>query len=175
MQTLKKSHNILTITLFILYLLALVWIIVFKLQFSLDATDRVRTLNLIPLQRSFGDNGFLRISEIVDNILFFLPFGIYLCMLKNDLPFVKKVLCFMGTSLVFEGIQYVFAIGRADITDILANTLGGILGIGIYVLLSKLLKSRTHTVINALAVILAGCALVLAAMLLAHGRWIRLQ
>ena len=175
MQTSKKNRNILTITLFILYLLALVWIIIFKLQFSLDATDRVRTLNLIPLQGSFGDNGFLRVSEVVDNILFFVPFGVYLCMLKNDLPFVKKVLYFMEASLAFEIIQFIFAIGRADITDIFANTLGGILGIGIYALLSKLLKSKTHAVINALAVILAGCALVLTVVLLAHGRWIRLQ
>jgi glycopeptide antibiotics resistance protein len=50
--------------------------------------------------------------------------------------------------LSFEIIQFVLAIGRSDFTDILANTLGGVIGIGIYQLIFKLLKHRTNIFIN---------------------------
>ena len=43
----KKSYYIASI-LFLLYLVLLIWIILFKLQFSITALDRVREINLIP-------------------------------------------------------------------------------------------------------------------------------
>ena len=43
----KKSYYIASI-LFLLYLVLLIWIILFKLQFSITALDRAREINLIP-------------------------------------------------------------------------------------------------------------------------------
>lgn len=67
---------------------------------------------------------------------------------------MKKLLAIVGLTFAFEIIQFIFAIGRTDITDVLSNTLGGIIGIGIYALLSKVLKSRTNKVINVVALLL---------------------
>lgn len=50
---------------------------------------------------------------------------IYICMLKSKWSFVKKVLAIVVLTLAFEISQYIFVIGRADITDVLSNTLGG--------------------------------------------------
>jgi len=176
MENLKlEKRNTLTFVLLVIYLLALTWLILFKLQFSIPDTDEGRIINLIPLLGSFDDNGIIRFSEIRVNILAFIPLGIYICMLKAPWSFVKKILTIVGLTFVFEIIQYIFAIGRADITDVLSNTLGGIIGIGIYALLSKVLKGSTNKVINVLAAVLTILALLLVALLLVSHRWVRIK
>lgn len=127
-----KKQSTLTLVLFIIYLLALAWLILFKLQFSVPAAEEGRVANLIPLLGSFDGNGVIRFSEIRVNILAFIPLGIYLCMLKSRRPFAGKAFVIVGLTLAFEITQFVFAIGRADITDVLGNTLGGIIGICVY-------------------------------------------
>jgi len=134
-----------------------------------------RIINLIPLLGSFDDNGVIRFSEIRVNILAFIPLGIYICMLKAPWSFVKKVLTIIGLTFIFEIIQFIFVIGRADITDVLNNTLGGIIGIGIFALLSKVLKGRTIKVINVLAAVFTILALLLVAFLWVSHRWVRIK
>jgi glycopeptide antibiotics resistance protein len=170
-----KKRNTLTLVLFAIYLLVLTWLILFKLQFSIPEMTEGRIINLIPLLGSFNDNGVIRFSEIRDNILAFIPLGIYICMLKAPWSFVKKVLTIIGLTFVFEMIQFIFAIGRADITDVISNTLGGIIGIGIYALLSKALKGRTNKVINVLAAVFTILVLLLVALLLISHRWVRIK
>jgi glycopeptide antibiotics resistance protein len=131
----------LTFGLFTVYVFALVWLVLFKLQFSLDYIERVRVINLIPFHQSL-------FSEVYSNIRIFIPLGIYICMLKSEWSFSKKVSAIVGFTLSFEIIQFILAIGRSDLTDILANTLGGVIGIGIYQLIFKLLKHRTNIFIN---------------------------
>ncbi|MGO5093840.1 VanZ family protein [Clostridium sp. LCP25S3_F10] len=43
-------------------------------------------------------------------------------------------------SLIFEVSQYVFGIGASDITDIITNTIGKIVGMGIYMVIKKILN-----------------------------------
>ena len=172
MEKLKsEKRNTLTLVLFVIYLLALIWLILFKLQFSITVIDEGRTINLIPLLGSFN-NGVIRFSEIRVNILAFIPLGIYICMLKAKWPFVKKVLAIIVLTLAFEITQFIFAIGRADITDVLSNTLGGLIGICIYDLAFKLMKGRTNKVINVLAAVFTILALLLVALLLISHRWV---
>lgn len=45
-------------------------------------------------------------------------------------------------SMSFEILQYLLRIGMSDITDLLTNTAGGLIGIGIFHLALKLLKSE---------------------------------
>lgn len=142
----------LTFILFLIYFLALNWLVLFKLHFSFDQIDKVRVINLIPLNNSV-------FSEVYNNIRIFVPFGIFICMLKSKWSMMKKVLSTFGLTLSFEMIQFVLAIGRSDITDILANTLGGTIGIGIYYLLFWILKHRTNVFINLCALVLTSCAL----------------
>jgi glycopeptide antibiotics resistance protein len=42
-----------------------------------------------------------------------------------------------------EICQFVFAIGAGDITDIITNTLGTVIGAGIYFLLTLIFRNRT--------------------------------
>ena len=160
---------------FAVYLLALAWLILFKLQFSIAVMDKGRVVNLILLLGSFDDNGVIHFGEIRNNILAFIPFGIYICMLKAPWSFVKKIFTIVGLTFVFEIIQFIFAIGRADITDVLSNTLGGIIGIGIYALLSKVLKGKTNKVLNVLAAVLTALAIAFVVLLLVNHRWVRIK
>lgn len=162
----KEKKNTLTIALFMIYVLALIWIILLKLQFSFAELDRVRSINLIPLQGSVIINGIVSLNEIFDNIIVFIPFGIYINMLKNKWSFIQKVLPIISVSLTFEVLQFIFAIGRTDITDLLGNTLGGIIGIIIYAVLLRIFKNKTIKIINTVALILTVCALALITLLL---------
>jgi glycopeptide antibiotics resistance protein len=159
--------------LFLIYALLLVGLVLFKFPFSYQSSGSGRVLNLIPFAGSFTKNGGFRYSEVVDNVLVFVPLGIYICMLKRHWSFVRKIVAIIAITVAFETIQYIFAIGRADITDVLGNTLGGVIGIGIYAALYKVIGARTNRVLNIAGLILTVCALLLVGVLLArtlHGR-----
>lgn len=173
MENLKMGkQNKLTQVLFIIYILALTWLILFKLQFSIPVMKEGRAVNLIPLLGSFNNYGVIRFAEIRFNILAFIPLGVYICMLKTKWSFEKKVLAIIVLALAFEITQFIFAIGRVDITDVISNTLGEIVGIGIYALLFKVLKGRTDRLINVLAAVFTSLALLLVAFLLVSHRWL---
>lgn len=89
-----------------------------------------RSLNLIPyhdLARTW--NGRLDIMEILLNIGAFVPLGVLLFLFLENKNLYKTILFCMGISLIFESIQFIFAIGMADITDVIHNSLGSLLGI----------------------------------------------
>jgi glycopeptide antibiotics resistance protein len=78
-------------------------------------------------------------------------------MLENDWRFAKRLLIIFGLTLTFEVLQYIFALGRSDITDVIGNTLGGLIGMGIYALLAQLFKSKTPVIVSILAAIVTVC------------------
>ena len=160
-----EKQSALTIVLFAVYLLLLIGVILFKLPFYSESLTNIRAINLIPLQGSLDGNGNLVSHEVVYNILVFIPLGIYICLLKNNWSFIRKVLPIVGATLAFEVIQFVFAMGITDITDLLSNTLGGIIGIGIGALAFKIFKARTVRIMNLLALVVTVCVVLYFAQL----------
>ena len=64
------------------------------------------------------------------NVVMFLPFG-YLIPATNPRYLRKWSFAMMGglvTSTVIEGCQMIFQLGQSDVDDIIANTLGAVLG-----------------------------------------------
>ena len=150
--------------LFIVYLAAVTWIILFKFQMPWELWNTGRGINLIPFHDSLIINGRVDYSEIVMNAVIFIPFGIYISGLFGSWGFWKKFLAFTGVSLLYEVLQFIFAIGRTDITDLIENCLGGIIGVLLYALLYKVCKKEDLT--NRIVNILAGVGTVSAAVLL---------
>ncbi|HWR23141.1 MAG TPA: VanZ family protein [Feifaniaceae bacterium] len=148
-----KSRK-LTVTLFILYLLILSWVILLKTGFSFAFLDTGRSINLIPFGAMNIRNGAPNYGEVIYNALLFVPFGIFMCMLKRKNSFASLIMPVVLTSLSFEVIQYIFAIGASDITDFIANTSGGIAGIGVFFIFHKLCKENVYTVMNIIALVL---------------------
>jgi glycopeptide antibiotics resistance protein len=157
-----KTNKTLWLTriLFVIYLFVLIGIILFKLPFySARFTLATRVINLVPLQGSFDDQGALMTKEIAFNIILFIPLGIYLCLLKKSWSWQKKVLAVVGLTTTLELVQFIFALGITDITDVLNNTLGGIIGIITTTLFARFLKTKTTTIVNLLALILTVVAM----------------
>ena len=155
----KEKTSFLVPLLFAIYMVLLVWIIVFKLQFSISELDTFRSINLIPFYYDNEVGVRFHLTEVLENIAIFAPLGIYLCMLKHEPRFFIKMMFILGTSLALEVLHYIFAIGRSDITDLLANTCGGILGIVIYLVLAKLFRSRNRA--NKVIIVIASIVTVL--------------
>ena len=113
----------------------------------------IRNINLIPFGEMQIVNGKPNFGEVWQNCLIFLPFGLYLGLLNFGKSKKLQILIIAGVSLLLEIMQYVLAVGASDITDLLANTAGGILGILLYNVFSRLFKSKTQTVLNIVALI----------------------
>lgn len=143
----------LTQILFVVYFIVLSWIILFKMELdiSLLCKMNLRSVNLIPFAGSLLVNGRVDVSEIILNIVAFIPFGVYISMLNRRQNILIKALLIAGVSLLYEIIQYVFRIGASDITDLLGNTLGGILGILFFALSYKVLENKIYKVFNTIA------------------------
>lgn len=148
-----KKQRYLTMILFTVYFLILIWIILFKMSFSFGELYSNRSINLIPFSSSVIVNGKIYINEIVNNILIFVPVGIYTCMLNPKWSLIKKIAVSFFISSTIEVLQFVFAMGATDITDLIGNTLGGIIGIGIFYLFIKIFKNKTINILNILAFI----------------------
>ncbi|MDD4797384.1 MAG: VanZ family protein [Eubacteriales bacterium] len=164
-----KSRN-LTIGLFIFYFLALIWVVLCKMQFSLAQVGRFRSINWIPFAGSVIINGRISIAEILANVLVFVPYGLFTGVLMGKSRFLQKFAPIFFTSLLFELLQYAFALGATDITDLLGNTAGGILGIGLFVVLRKRFKERAGKAVNILAFCVAAVLLAAFGVLFAANR-----
>src|SRR5687768_8552172 len=104
----NTAANKLTTVLFVIYLIALYWILLLKLgvQFSYMAERRA---SFIPFQHTAILN-----TENILNVIIFIPLGIYTAILFQSWSFSKKLLfCFL-LSLLLEGCQYIFRIGAFD-------------------------------------------------------------
>ena len=104
-----------------------------------------RFLNLVPFRWIFETYtmGFSRMmSQVISNMLMFVPLGFLLpVVFKNFRSAFKTTLLVFLFSFSIEAIQYF--IGRsADIDDLILNTLGGIIGYGIFLLFDKRLQSK---------------------------------
>lgn len=150
-----SSSKKLTKLLFIVYLIALTWIIVFKDTIPFTEMGHMRNINLEPFQAPSRINGQIDYSEMIMNIVIFIPYGIYAGMLLKKWHLIQKIQLFFVTSLFFEMTQYILAVGASDITDIINNTQGGIVGLIIFWLLNKFIRNkiRIHKFINVFAFI----------------------
>lgn len=144
-----------TLSLLIMYLLVLTWIIVFKLQFSFSGLPAIRNINLIPFGESVIVNGKISFTELIKNVIVFIPFGILISVLRDKETFIKKIIPIVLTSLLFEVLQFIFGIGASDITDVINNSLGGVIGIAIAFGISKIFKNSWKKIINIVSIIFA--------------------
>ncbi len=148
----NNARNRLTMALFIVYLAVLVWIILFKLgvQFSYMESRRV---NVIPFKGIITTKGIIGKGEILLNIIIFIPLGIYAGVLLKRQSFGNNIFFFCFISVLFEAFQFIFRIGAFDITDIITNTLGGIMGLLVCKLIEKIFSNsaKAEKFINTIA------------------------
>lgn len=124
--------------------------------------------NLIPFYYDKEIGTAFHLKEVLENLLIFVPMGIYLQMLLPKRRLHTKLIIIAGTSLLLEALQYVLAIGRSDITDLLTNTAGGLLGLVLYCIVARLLGNRVRAdkLFLILAVIVSAIVIGLLALIL---------
>lgn len=155
----------LTNGLFIIYLIVLCWILLFKLGVRFSYMEN-RIVNLIPFREVLLSTGQIDIGESILNIVIFIPLGIYAGLIFKRWTLVNKILLFFLMSLLFEGLQFVIRIGAFDTTDITTNVSGGILGLMIFRSIEKLFNNtiKSQKFINLVSAI--GTMLIVSMLLL---------
>ncbi|WP_054026194.1 VanZ family protein [Bacillus sp. FJAT-28004] len=165
MNTMDKQFTIIRVAFlitFLVYLLLLLKVILFKvaspftimdylLNFNLNNFKRTLNLssNFVPFKTISGyvfhtSNQNIVIKNVVGNIIIFIPFGFLLPVIAGKkLNIVQLITFSFLLSLCLELIQLFSRIGSFDVDDLLLNTLGAILG---FFTLNVITKVIRHTV-----------------------------
>ena len=132
--------------LFIIYMVLLVYLLFFA-----ESYGRARGLveyhyNLTPFREirrylRYPDvlGTYAVVTNLAGNIIGFLPFGAILPVLKRNLrSFWKILLLGFEFSGMIEVTQLLTRVGSFDVDDIILNTLGGVVGYGIFAVCNHL-------------------------------------
>ena len=130
-------------------------LILFFLLFKKKSVGSFQTINLIPFRTIidylFNEDVIVRsfaFSNIMGNIAIFIPLGIYIPLLINKKSIFTNSAIVALISLCVEIVQYILAIGTADVDDIIMNTIVGLLGILIFKLVYLIFKDKSKVVIT---------------------------
>lgn len=138
---------------FVCYILFLIKLLFLSRVSLLDLFDSQRTLdrsiNIIPFysikEYIFSNSATIKkfaFSNVVGNIVIFIPLGTYLSLFKNNKRVITNLLFIFIVSLFIEIIQGLLGIGASDIDDIILNCLGGLVGILGYKFLLFILRDE---------------------------------
>lgn len=140
----KKTKVAAKIVLFIIYILALAYLL-FAAE-SFGRTGGYAGVNLIPFSEihryltNIHTIGLMRVAiNVLGNVVLFVPFGYALPSLfgaGRRRPVLYVFLC-MVFSIMIELMQFVTNTGCCDVDDVLLNTLGGLCGYLVYAFLHK--------------------------------------
>lgn len=147
MKEKRSATNRIILCMTALYLLFLVWAILWKCStpFIGDSTQRI--INLIPFNQNTN-------WEILLNVVLFIPFGFCFAANKKAFKVVRLIWITALFSLMLEVLQYVLGVGRSDITDLIVNTFGGIIGVVAFKAIARLFGKHERKVTLVLCSIL---------------------
>jgi glycopeptide antibiotics resistance protein len=101
-------------------------------------------VNLLPLVNLFEyDSSRDLLINVLGNTLMFVPSGIVLPIVYKRLnTFHRVILAGLGISLCIEIIQLPFSVRATDIDDLILNTLGVVVGYGIFALIRRIKRAK---------------------------------
>ena len=169
-----KRLNILSIILFCIYILLLIWIVLFKCNIYLSITNgyfEFKTLTLkerfdyylIPFIDYFNNDStqtFIKFKDGILNVFVFIPLGLYLSFFIKNNKFIKVIFYTFLISLLFEIIQLFSLLGSFQTEDLILNTFSGLLG---YIIYKIIYKEKNIKVLNILSLI---CIIILTPILI---------
>ncbi len=111
---------------------------IYKL-FGVDVTNlvieyRIRSVRL----HLFSGYSFW---DMVSNTMLFIPFGIIIMTMKKKVEVIFSLIIILLMTCFIEAMQFIFKTGVSDINDVVFNFLGGVIGIGIYLIIFKINKN----------------------------------
>ncbi len=137
------------VVLFVVYLVLLVWTVVWKLEVPYvgEAALLPRPIKLIPFVPS-AEAGASAPLEVLANFLLFIPFGVYVGLLAPTWRWWRSAGVFVGASFVLEITQHLLSTGTFDTTDVIVNTVGGLVGVGLLAMARRRLQVQTAAVMT---------------------------
>ena len=149
---------------FSVYFILLIWLVLFKFATDFSEIPSMRSINLIPFH--YDQETSMHLKEVIYNMMVFVPLGVYVQIFRENWKKATKCLLIFLTSFLFEIIQFTFAIGASDITDLIGNTIGGIIGILFFMMLKKFMLKKCISIINVLGLLIELVAIGLMLLLL---------
>lgn len=97
-------------------------------------------MNIVPfIDVSLGRGDFVR--QVLLNVIMTVPFGILLPLVKKNVSIVKVILYSFVLSFVIEILQpLINGIRSSDITDIITNVVGAVIGYACYLIFKPLIN-----------------------------------
>ena len=130
--------------LFGIYLMGLCYFLFFAENYGREFGQEIYRYNLIPfkeIERFWKHRDILGIHSLYNlagNIFGFVPAGFFIPILwKKRRGFFFTIYVTFEMSLLVEILQLSFRVGSFDVDDLILNTLGGIIGYGLLVLLER--------------------------------------
>lgn len=123
--------------LFFLYIMFVLWVVILsrapnKREFIPELFWGIR------IYITYGCIGLRIIYQYIKNVLLFIPFGLlFPWKSKGGIP---VLLCAVVFSSGIELVQYILCRGLSEIDDIVANTVGALIGYILTLLLTKLIN-----------------------------------
>ena len=149
----RNSHirQLISVLLFLIYIGVLVYFLFFSELMGRTVGNEYH-LNLIlfkEIRRFYNKRHILGDAvvwmNIAGNIAAFIPFGLFVMPVSNRrINFLEAVILTFNVSLCVEIIQLVTKVGSFDVDDLFLNTIGGMIGAGIYVVYAIIERKRTN-------------------------------
>jgi glycopeptide antibiotics resistance protein len=160
----NKIFNLLLYLSFITFLLTLIFAIYFKLNdYSAVVNNAIRlknkniwqrlTYDIIPF-KTLARNPKRILKDFALNTIAFMPFGFYISLIKKNHKLLWCALFGFFFCLALETAQLLTVVGTFSSNDLIANTLGAVIGFFAFKLIKPILPPKAITGINLLIVVL---------------------
>lgn len=156
----RKTISVLFYLMLVVYAVLMLNLL-FRPELILDGNRWIlRSYNLIPFRTimEYSSPGVSRsvvVINLLGNIAVFIPYGLYLQVLRKRKRTGTGFLIVLGTSVLIEIIQFSLGVGVCDIDDVILNGIGGLLGILLYQALLKFTgdQERVKTIVTVLSLL----------------------
>lgn len=160
-----KTDKVISIILFIIYILVLTWVIIFKTMPYLTYMPE-RSLNLMPFKGTAVYNGHYDYRELIGNVIVFVPFGVFISMVIRRFNLVAAFMGGFALSVGYEVVQYILICGATDVTDVIMNTAGALIGGIVFLIFKAIFKKHCIGVINGIGIVMLLALLALEMLLM---------
>ena len=134
----------------IFYIIVLVWIISFKMNMEQAIFECMYYFGQFELKERFMislttfkfEGLFNDWKDVLVNMCFFMPLGVYCFELIKKHKFIKGLGIAILLTLLLEIVQLLTTVGYFTFNDLVSNTLGYIIGYLLYFLMNKFLNRK---------------------------------
>ena len=126
-----------------LLLLILYVILLFCITVFIRPIQDARLFNLVPFwsYQAFIEGQNAVMAEKIVNVALFVPIGMLIPIAFSEIKWYSVLLISVLLSLLIEVTQFLFYRGYSEVDDIIHNSLGALIGCGIYCIIVGIIKS----------------------------------